>query len=46
MKIFLALFVTLVLASHFAIAADLPQPPTAGSQAPLFSLPNQEGAQV
>jgi peroxiredoxin Q/BCP len=37
---------TLALAALFAVAADQPQPPTAGSQAPAFSLPNQEGAQV
>jgi peroxiredoxin Q/BCP len=45
MKIASVLFLTLVLAL-FAVAADQPQPPTAGTQAPAFSLPNQEGAQV
>jgi peroxiredoxin Q/BCP len=46
MKIIFALFVTAVLVSHLAVATDQPQTPTAGSQAPPFSLPNQEGAQV
>ena len=46
MKAFSVLFLTLVLAALFAVAEDQPQPPTAGSQAPAFSLPNQEGAQV
>lgn len=32
--------------SVFAFAADQPAPPSAGSKAPTFSLPNQEGAQV
>jgi peroxiredoxin Q/BCP len=46
MKVFSVLFATLVLAATFAVAADQPQPPTAGNQAPAFSLPSQEGAQV
>jgi thioredoxin-dependent peroxiredoxin len=46
MKAFSVLLPTLVLATLFAVASDQPQPPAAGSQAPLFSLPNQEGAQV
>src|SRR5277367_1131418 len=46
MKAFLILFLSLSLAALFAFAADQPQPPTAGSQAPAFSLPNQEGTQV
>ena len=46
MKTCPVLFLTLVLAVLFAVAADQPEPPTAGSQAPAFSLPNQEGAQV
>jgi peroxiredoxin Q/BCP len=46
MKIFSVLFLTLVLAALFAVAADQPQPPVAGNQAPDFTLPNQEGAQV
>jgi thioredoxin-dependent peroxiredoxin len=46
MKVFSVLFVTLVLTTVFAVAADQPQPPAVGSPAPVFSLPNQEGAQV
>jgi thioredoxin-dependent peroxiredoxin len=46
MRTFLVLFVALVVASQFAVGADQPLPPAAGDQAPLFSLPNQEGAQV
>jgi peroxiredoxin Q/BCP len=46
MKTFSLLLLTLVLAAVFASAADQPQPPTAGSPAPDFTLPNQEGAQV
>jgi len=46
MKIVSMLFLTLVLASLFAVAADQPQPPAAGAAAPTFSLPNQEGVQV
>lgn len=46
MKVFSVVFLTLVLAAVFAVAADQPQPPAAGSPAPVFSLPNQEGAQV
>jgi len=46
MKFFSVLFVTLLLAALVAVAADQPQPPTAGTQAPTFSLPSQEGAQV
>ena len=45
MKIFTLLCMILVLATSAAFAAD-PQPPTAGTAAPSFSLPNQEGAQV
>jgi len=44
MKVLTVLFITLALASTLAVAAD--QPPTAGTPAPAFSLPNQEGAQV
>lgn len=36
----------LSLASLLALAADQPQPPAAGSPAPGFSLPSQEGAQI
>jgi peroxiredoxin Q/BCP len=39
-------FLTLVLAAGFASAADQPQPPAAGSPAPTFSLPSQEGTAV
>ena len=46
MRTFFLLFVALVLPSPFAVAADQSQPPAAGSRAPLFRLPNQEGAQV
>jgi peroxiredoxin Q/BCP len=46
MKTLSMLFLTLVAATIFAVAADQPQPPAVGVQAPAFSLPNQEGAQV
>jgi len=46
MKLLSALFLTMVLSSLFAVAADQPQPPAEGSHAPIFSLPNQEGTQV
>jgi peroxiredoxin Q/BCP len=46
MKAFLVLFSTLLLSALFAVAADQPQPPAAGSPAPAFTLPNQEGAQI
>jgi peroxiredoxin Q/BCP len=46
MKTFAVLFLTLVLAALFAFATDQPQPPAVGSPAPVFTLPNQEGAQV
>jgi peroxiredoxin Q/BCP len=46
MKTLLVLSLTLVMAMVFAVAADQPQPPTAGTQAPDFTLPSQEGAQV
>jgi thioredoxin-dependent peroxiredoxin len=45
MKILSLSLATLVLAS-LSFAADQPQPPTTGTQAPGFTLPNQEGAQV
>ncbi len=45
MKLFSVLFVALALAVS-AVAADQPQPPVAGSPAPAFSLPSQEGSQV
>ena len=46
MKAFSVFLLTLVLGTSFAVAADRPQPPIAGSQAPAFSLPSQEGAEV
>jgi thioredoxin-dependent peroxiredoxin len=46
MKTLPVLFLTLVLAALFAVAADQPQPPMAGNQAPAFSLPSQEGTPV
>jgi thioredoxin-dependent peroxiredoxin len=46
MKAFSILLLSLSLAAVFTVAADQPQPPAAGSPAPAFSLPNQEGAQV
>jgi len=46
MKTLPVLFLTLVFAALFAVAADQPQPPMAGNQAPAFSLPSQEGAPV
>jgi peroxiredoxin Q/BCP len=46
MKSFSVVLLTFVLAGLSAVAADQPQPPVAGTQAPAFSLPNQEGAQV
>jgi peroxiredoxin Q/BCP len=36
----------MILTALSAVAADQPQPPAAGVQAPVFSLPNQEGMQV
>jgi peroxiredoxin Q/BCP len=46
MKILSLLLAILLLASLSAIAADQPQPPATGVQAPGFSLPSQEGAQI
>jgi peroxiredoxin Q/BCP len=46
MKTFSVTFLTLIVASIFAIAADQPQPPATGTQAPAFTLPSQEGSQV
>jgi thioredoxin-dependent peroxiredoxin len=46
MKTFSVVLLGLILAALPAFAADHPQPPVVGSQAPVFSLPNQEGAQV
>jgi peroxiredoxin Q/BCP len=46
MKTFSVIFLTLIVASIFALAADQPQPPAMGTQAPAFTLPSQEGSQV
>jgi peroxiredoxin Q/BCP len=46
MKIFSLVLAILLFASFSAGAADHTQPPAAGAQAPAFSLPSQEGAQV
>jgi thioredoxin-dependent peroxiredoxin len=46
MKTFSLLLAILLLASLSAAAADQSQPPATGTQAPAFSLPSQEGAQV
>jgi thioredoxin-dependent peroxiredoxin len=46
MKSLSLLALTFVLAVVSAVAADQPQPPAVGSPAPVFTLPNQEGAQV
>jgi len=41
-----SVLLTLALAAGFAVAADQAQMPAAGTPAPAFTLPNQEGAQV
>ncbi len=46
MKAFSVFFLIPVVGALLAVAADQPQTPTAGTQAPALSLPNQEGAQV
>ena len=46
MKSLALVFLTLTLFALSAIAADQPAPPAAGTPAPSFTLPNQEGAQV
>ena len=46
MKALWVLFLTLVPFLVVAVAADQPETPVAGTQAPDFSLPSQEGAQV
>jgi peroxiredoxin Q/BCP len=46
MKTFTVALLTLIVASIFAVAADQPQPPATGTQAPAFTLPSQEGSQV
>jgi thioredoxin-dependent peroxiredoxin len=45
MKLFAVVFLALTLALC-AVAADQPQPPAAGTHAPAFTLPNQEGSPV
>jgi thioredoxin-dependent peroxiredoxin len=42
----LSIFLFGILLIGSAFAADQPAPPSAGTKAPTFSLPNQEGAQV
>jgi peroxiredoxin Q/BCP len=46
MNAFSVFLFTLILAALFAVAADQPQPPTAGNLAPSFTLPDQEGVQM
>jgi thioredoxin-dependent peroxiredoxin len=46
MKTFSVTFLTLIVATIFVLAADQPQPPAMGTQAPAFTLPSQEGSQV
>ena len=40
------LFAILVFTTLLAVAADQPQPPSVGTSAPAFTLPNQEGAPI
>jgi thioredoxin-dependent peroxiredoxin len=42
----LTIVLAVALSALAALAADQPQPPAAGSPAPAFTLPSQEGAQV
>ena len=46
MKSLLVVSLALVLFAVFAVAADQTPPPAEGTQAPTFTLPNQEGASV
>jgi len=46
MKALTICFAILMLAAISAPAADQPQPPAAGTPAPAFTLPNQEGTQM
>jgi peroxiredoxin Q/BCP len=46
MKRLTVFFLTMVLASVFAVATDSTPPPAVGSPAPTFSLPSQEGSQI
>jgi thioredoxin-dependent peroxiredoxin len=46
MKSLPAVLLVLAFSALCALAADQPQPPAEGTQAPAFTLPSQEGAQV
>ncbi len=46
MKSLAAVVLIFVMTTFAAFAADMTTPPAAGSPAPAFSLPSQEGAQV
>jgi peroxiredoxin Q/BCP len=46
MKVLVGLFATLALATILVFAAEQPQPPSVGTAAPTFTLPNQEGQAV
>lgn len=46
MKTLPVLVLIVAMAVSFAVAADQAQPPAAGTPAPAFSLPSQEGSQV
>jgi thioredoxin-dependent peroxiredoxin len=46
MKVLALSLIVTSLASLAAVAADQPQPPVAGENAPTFSLPNQEGVKI
>src|ERR1700677_1699165 len=46
MKTLSVVLLSLIMTSLLAVAADQPHPPVVGSQAPVFSLPSQEGAQI
>src|ERR1700741_2388500 len=46
MKNYPVFFLIMLLASVLAGATDSARPPAVGTQAPAFSLPSQEGAQI
>jgi peroxiredoxin Q/BCP len=46
MKSLSVVILTVLLTAFAALAADMTPPPAAGSPAPAFTLPSQEGAQV
>jgi thioredoxin-dependent peroxiredoxin len=46
MKLLSVAFLVFVLAAVVSLSADAPQPPVAGTKAPGFTLPSQEGQQV